>query len=704
MNNTIQVQITNCQNIKSGTIEIHPGKLNIKYAINGTGKSTIGKALSYKEENELLSLLPFMYHNEAPLDKNHKPKVQCTNRPNNIAIFNEDTVEQYLFQPNDLIKNSFDVLIRTADYEKRMLEIEELIKDIKKAFQENPVLDELITQFKTFLDDCKTTKTGLSKASKIYKGLGQGGKLDNVPDDLKDYKSFITGKNNLKWLSWQAQGNQYLESTVKCPYCVTNLKPEQPNTIRRVSEVYESKQIEHFLSVANLLETLKPYFTDSTAALLDEILHGKIEFSTEHEGFLSRLRNQIDDLYQKLVQSRYMNFNSFKNVDKVIEELRKNKINLSFLDSLNSATTQQKINIINDSLDKVIDKAGLLQGEIAKQKAHIKTTIDLHKEKINQFLETAGYQYQVDIIPENKDDSYHLILRHIACDQPLDNAKSCLSFGERNAFALVLFMYSSLKENSDLIILDDPISSFDNHKKFAIIDMLFRRKNSFQGKTVLMLTHDFEPLVDMIRTLSHLFSPPPFATYLYNDGNILTETAIEKTDIQSIIDVTKNNIVNSHSTIVRLIYLRRLLEMNDEKNIIWQLLSNIFHGRPTPLDQDKNPIPAEDIADGEERICLEVPEFSYPSVYTMVQDKLQMISLYKVCTGYEKLQIYRILYDEDIKEDSPVFRKFINETYHIGNESFYQLNPQKFQLVPQYIIDLCDNDVALLEVKLNNLT
>ena len=45
-------------------------------------------------------------------------------------------------------------------------------------------------------------------------------------------------------------------------------------------------------------------------------------------------------------------------------------------------------------------------------------------------------------------------------------ANEHLSYGEKNAFALVLFMYSVLKDNPDLIVLDDPISSFDGNKKF----------------------------------------------------------------------------------------------------------------------------------------------------------------------------------------------------------------------------------------------
>ena len=37
----MQLKIKNCNNIENGEFDITEGRLNIKYAINGTGKSTI---------------------------------------------------------------------------------------------------------------------------------------------------------------------------------------------------------------------------------------------------------------------------------------------------------------------------------------------------------------------------------------------------------------------------------------------------------------------------------------------------------------------------------------------------------------------------------------------------------------------------------------------------------------------------------------
>ena len=41
----VTAEIRNCNNISSGKVSWEKGKLNIKYGLNGTGKTTIGKAV-----------------------------------------------------------------------------------------------------------------------------------------------------------------------------------------------------------------------------------------------------------------------------------------------------------------------------------------------------------------------------------------------------------------------------------------------------------------------------------------------------------------------------------------------------------------------------------------------------------------------------------------------------------------------------------
>ncbi|HAL7735053.1 TPA: AAA family ATPase, partial [Escherichia coli] len=80
-------------------------------------------------------------------------------------------------------------------------------------------------------------------------------------------------------------------------------------------------------------------------------------------------------------------------------------------------------------------------------------------------------------------------------------------------------------------------------------------------------------------------------------------------------------------------------------------------------------------------------------------------ALYLLCrNGYEKLQVFRLL---QTGVENAVIRKFMNETYHIENEFICQLDPARFDLIPEYVIRECDalilppppaNDDALEEI------
>jgi len=66
-------------------------------------------------------------------------------------------------------------------------------------------------------------------------------------------------------------------------------------------------------------------------------------------------------------------------------------------------------------------------------------------------------------------------------------------------------------------------------------------------------------------------------------------------------------------------------------------------------------------------------------------------------SNYEKLQLYRIIFNEN--SENRVVKKFVNETFHPENDYIFQLNPREYDTVPQYIIDICDDEVAILAIK-----
>lgn len=56
--------------------------------------------------------------------------------------------------------------------------------------------------------------------------------------------------------------------------------------------------------------------------------------------------------------------------------------------------------------------------------------------------------------------------------------------------------------------------------------------------------------------------------------------------------------------------------------------------------------------------------------------------------NYEKLHLFRLT--QERIQDSDVFNKYINETFHIENEYIMQINPRKYEIVPSFVIEECN--------------
>lgn len=704
----MKITICNCNNIDNGNVSIKPNTLNIKYAINGTGKFTIAKSIIYSvsDDKKLLeSLTPFKYIN----DKNHLPSVQGIDDIRNVLIFDENYVNQFVFQADEIVKNSFEIFIKDDNYEKHQKQIETLIFDVKELFSEDKVIENLSNVLQSFIDGFKATKTGWSANGVLGKGLAKGNKIENIPDGLEVYTPFLRNENNARWLQWQISGNDYLSIASCCPFCSSDNIEAKTDIIKKVKEEYEPKYVEHLNNMLNLLSVLSEYLSPDANGHITEIKRNISGISEEQRRYLININTEINTLNEKLKKMKSMGFQVFKDVDDIVSVLTELKIDILYLPELNSQKMQEAVNSINSAIDNLLEKAGNLKGEINQQKKLIANKIEKYKDEINSFLECAGYKYKVDII-EN-DEQYKLVLYHTDSDEIIHNSSKNLSYGERNAFALILFMYDALKENPDLIILDDPISSFDGNKKFSILNKLFMGGNNFNGKTVLLLSHDFSVVIDAIYNLHDKFNANCF--FLENKKGVLIEKEIKSTDILSYKQIACENIKNQtgFSVLTKLVYLRRLFEFEGEKNIGYQLLSNLFHKREIPnikKDDEYSDMSAEQIDEGEKEIGMYISDFKYTEVIELIRNQDKLLEAYNNSSvGYEKLQYYRLLNLKNpdknefgdtynIEADS-IFKKYVNETFHIENDYLFQINPIKYEIVPDYILDECDKYISELK-------
>lgn len=693
----MNITIRNCNSIDVANVEIRENCLNIKYGINGTGKSTIAKAITYGietnqgDDSKLLVLKPFKHITD---DDTNNPEIVGIEEINSYLIFNEEYIRQYVFQENEVLKNSFEIFIRNESYEQGLNEINTLIEEIGRTFSENEDIEILINELDELSGTLGNSSESIARSSKFYKAFSNGNTVENIPEGLEPYTDFIRNQENVKWLKWQMSGSDFVGISTCCPFCTSETIEEKIDTINAVKDNYDAKTIEHLNTVIDVINRLRNYLTEGTYEELIRISKCTQGLTDEQKQFMLEIRSQIKVLTEKLNKIRMLEFSTLKKIERVQQSINDFKIRLELLGHLNSDFTKEKVDIINQTLDQILTRAGELEGRVNIQKRRIESTINEYKEDMNTFLKYAGYKYSIDMIEDNSGKEYRMILKHVdQMQDTINQVTNHLSFGERNALALVLFMFDAIKNSPDIIILDDPISSFDKHKKFAIIEMLFRGEKSLKNKTVLMLTHDFDPIVDMLMHNRSIFQPVPKAVFLENIDGQVGEKDIQLDDIKTFIEIANENIVRIDEEINKLIYLRRLYEVTNQKHMGYQLLSNVFKKRDNPIVfPDERNMESDEIEQGHDLVREYIEDFDYEQCISKVKDETQMRVLYQqAANNYEKLQLYRIIFGDN--HENRVISKFVNETYHLENDYLYQLNPCKYQLIPKYIIDECDLDL-----------
>ena len=108
-----EVTIENCNSIDTAGILLTEGCLNIKYGPNGIGKSTIAKAIvsQARQDGSLADLAPFKLRGKKGAGQ---PSVSGIDAISSALVFDEEYVNLFVFQQDEVVKNSFDIFIKNA--------------------------------------------------------------------------------------------------------------------------------------------------------------------------------------------------------------------------------------------------------------------------------------------------------------------------------------------------------------------------------------------------------------------------------------------------------------------------------------------------------------------------------------------------------------------------------------------------------------
>lgn len=702
------IQIHNCNNIKNGTIEIEFGKLNIKYGINGTGKTTIANAIKYSVEKDKLQELQSYYSTD-------KASIEVDPKFNKILIFNEEFINQVVFIEDKVIENSFEVFLKTPNYEIKKARVDEHLKNLRDIVLEDTEIVDFKNKLMIINGKFSRTSTGKLSVAGTLKSLLSKQNLYNIPKELESYRPFIeNADSNIAWIDWVNKGEVF-DNIDCCPYCSEGLKENHIQKRKIFKNTYKKKDSQNLKEILGLIQELKEFLSDEKYNELIKYIKSDTPDDVI-KAIIEKLITELDLLISKF--NAISNFGRKNIAMAEIPEIEQQISNMEIPESLFEIFRGKKLlNIFARINEKVIQLKGevsVLKKEMGMLKSILLATINASQMDINDFLSTAGINYEIEIRAEDEVNSKTILKQCFSAEKSdVQNIRDHLSWGEKNAFSLILFMYYAHMQNADLIILDDPISSFDSNKKYAILHRMFKNMGKQQisllGKTVLLLTHDFEPIIDFI-VVGKVSKKYAIASFVCNKNGGLIEKMIKPEEDVCIItkeyaDIARNSDINIVS---RVAFLRKLCELNgrrEEWGEAYEILSCLVHASDIKRKLTNNEyveMSDTEIEKGMKRIKEFIPNFDFEKLKATTYTISGIKSLY-MCEEnvYLKMQLFRAVCEVtgDSIKLSPFddgWYKFIDETYHIENDYLYYLDILKYNVVPNYISERVESIMKTL--------
>lgn len=701
----MNIVIKNCNCIKRADIEIIEGTLNIKYGINGTGKSTISEAIyakCSKNEKRLQDLMPY---GTDSTKSDEVPSVENM-QFSKIRVFDENYVNSYLLKGNEFFDDSFQVFLKSEECDALTVQIESLLSDLQGVFQSSEEINKLRIFLPEYFSAVKYADGTISKKGGVGEFIkGNGGGFEKY-DVLDVYKPFYAGREMAevsKWAKWRNDGINQMNGDC-CPFCTTSLDEDIQEQNQVISKVFKNSA----LSTANaVLEYLKKAV---------DLQYIKADAIDALEGYIGN-SGKADSLFAELQQLATETDYLFGKIEKICLFEPMNVTHEQLLDietSLDNMVIEERqiqkfystdliINMVHHVVEKIENlkkNTGKLKGLFLQHEKKLETLIEEKKEDINQFFSLAGFPYKFGLKKDGEKKAIAYLVPALYSEQSVKEPGKRLSWGEKNAFSLVMFMFEAISDNADLIVLDDPISSFDENKKFAVIRRMFdNQKISFRDKTVMMLTHDLQPIIDYIHGgffKRYGLTTPVEARLLQNINGEVAENNINSEDLKNTVELTLSIATNNNEKIhVRIVNLRKYIELvypDFSNSPIYEILSNIIHGRSIALDKEGEELEQSVFAEG----CQKLVEYLGNTSYNSIIEELStnnLIQLIESSNTYEKIIAIRLLFERksgllySLRKKFPSACKFINETNHVENDYIFQLDPLKFLSIPQYYLD-----------------
>ena len=279
---------------------------------------------------------------------------------------------------------------------------------------------------------------------------------------------------------------------------------------------------------------------------------------------------------------------------------------------------------------------------------------------------------------------------------------------------LTNYINDTLKDKSKVVLTSkvdtkslSKVSRYFNFASYSILAVVIfiitLVLTSFKEKTVLMLTHDFQPIIDYVH--GNFFTrygliTPVHASFIQNIEGSICESPITMNDLKNTVELTKDIVMSSNASMaVKIVNLRKYVELTKPEfgtSAIYEVLSNVIHGRQNPIYKDGQEISADVLEQGMREVSQYIPNKSYTDLINGTSTEI-LISSMSSDDLYHRIISIRLLFERVegtlslLRKKYPAACKFVNETNHVENDYIYQLDPRKYFGIPNYYLQQIEN-------------
>lgn len=392
--NEINLKIENCNNIQSAEISIFKDHLNIKYAMNGTGKSSIVRVIDSYVKKEPLGKFK-------PLGLDVETSIEISESIENVFLFDDEFIKNVVFNESEVISNSFEVFIKTKNYDEKLENLNIRLKELKVDIGQNKEIVGMLNTFREVSSKIVLNSSGDSiKKSPFVKSLISKENIFNVPIELEKFKVFLGNEDHsIDWIDWKNKGSNY-DSISGCPYCAEQLAKNYKNEQEVFSKTYKKTSTKHMKDMLEYFDKLKAYINKDKL----DVLHECIKKSDNEDYIQLNLKKFIDELsYLKNQINNTISFDSYslksEEISKLDEFVNTLKIETKGIDVFSSEKTIELIDEINKRLERILSEIDDLKKDLGTLKGTIQSSAEKSRNDMNTFLKQAGINYEFSIIP-----------------------------------------------------------------------------------------------------------------------------------------------------------------------------------------------------------------------------------------------------------------------------------------------------------------